>query len=136
MMASETVQALQPPSGNQRSTVAAKRPQQGTTEVVKVSTAQTERQELPPAGQNQPESAAIQARQDLNQALKEIRGYSQSLNRNLEFTVDDTTGRTVIKVIDADSKEMIRQIPPEKMLALARRMRDHLESGLFFEDNA
>ena len=40
--------------------------------------------------------------------------------RDLEFSVDETTGRTILKVIHAESGEVIRQIPPEELLQITR----------------
>lgn len=45
-------------------------------------------------------------------------------NTSLAFSVDDGTGRTVIEVQDTDTKEVIRQIPPEHILQLIGKMRD------------
>ncbi len=41
---------------------------------------------------------------------------------NLEFSIDDTTGQTVVKVVDSSTKEVIRQIPSEEMLAIAQTL--------------
>lgn len=54
-----------------------------------------------------------QAAERLNEALKERQ-------RDLEFSVDETTGRTVLKVIHSESGEVIRQLPPEEILQIAR----------------
>jgi flagellar protein FlaG len=45
---------------------------------------------------------------------------STSLARDLHFTIDQDTGQTVVTVIDAASKKVIRQIPSEEMLQIAR----------------
>ena len=38
--------------------------------------------------------------------------------RSLQFSVDDASGRMVIKVTDTETNEVIRQIPPEQVLAI------------------
>jgi flagellar protein FlaG len=38
----------------------------------------------------------------------------------LSFRVDESSGRTVITVLDATTREIVRQIPSEEVLALAR----------------
>jgi flagellar protein FlaG len=48
----------------------------------------------------------------------------QNLQRELQFSVDDQTGRTVIKVLDSETDTVIRQIPPEEILDLARKLKD------------
>jgi flagellar protein FlaG len=55
-------------------------------------------------------------------AVASINEYVQSINRDLQFTIDEDTERTVIKVIDSQSGELIRQIPDEVFLELARRL--------------
>lgn len=45
---------------------------------------------------------------------------SQSLG--LKFTVDETTGCTIISVYDLESQKVIRQIPPEEVLAFIRQL--------------
>jgi len=37
---------------------------------------------------------------------------------NLQFSIDDKSGEPVVKVMDVEKEEVIRQIPPEEVLAL------------------
>jgi len=67
---------------------------------------------------------------ELNQAVAEINQFVQQIQRDLQFSVDDKTGRTVIKVLDSESKEVIRQIPEEELLDVARSLRETLEGNL------
>ena len=50
--------------------------------------------------------------------------YVQSIERDLKFSVDEETEKTVIKVIDGGSGELIRQIPEETFLELARKLNE------------
>lgn len=52
----------------------------------------------------------------------------------LRFRVDDEADRLVVKVIDRDTEELIRQIPSEDFLELVRRMRDM--QGVLFDTKA
>ena len=54
------------------------------------------------------------------QAVAKLNEILKDRERDLEFSVDDTTGRTILKVIHAESGEVIRQIPPEELLNIAR----------------
>jgi flagellar protein FlaG len=56
----------------------------------------------------------------LEKAVTDIREFVQASQRNLDFSIDDTTGRVVVKVIATDSGEVIRQIPSETVLKLAQ----------------
>ncbi len=70
----------------------------------------------------QAEQGAAANQQRLHDAISELKGFVQNIQRNLEFSVDDASGRTVIKVIDSESKEVIREIPPEEVVHLARNL--------------
>ena len=72
---------------------------------------------------------------DLPSAVESLNDYLQSVERDLMFSVDETSGRTVITVMDRQSQEVIRQIPPEAAVALAEYLRDEggLESMGFLE---
>lgn len=48
----------------------------------------------------------------------------QSVNRNLQFKVDDTTQELVVKVVDSETGDVVRQIPSEEMLAFIKRMQE------------
>lgn len=64
------------------------------------------------------------SRDELNQVVESINDFLQSSKRSLEFSVDDSSGRTIIKVMDAEKEKVIRQIPPESALELIERFRD------------
>ncbi|HEY8158140.1 MAG TPA: flagellar protein FlaG [Methylobacter sp.] len=48
----------------------------------------------------------------------------QEINRNLEFQVDDSTRKVVVKIVDSKSGDVVRQIPTEEMLAFIKRMQE------------
>jgi flagellar protein FlaG len=54
----------------------------------------------------------------------------QSIQRDLSFSVDASTGDVVVKVIDGDSGTVVRQIPSEEILRLTERL-DEMRSLLF-----
>ncbi|MFI9653575.1 flagellar protein FlaG [Guyparkeria sp. GHLCS8-2] len=64
-------------------------------------------------------------RKALEQKVEELSDMVQGRQRDLSFTVDDDTGRTVVKVINSQTEEVVRQIPMEEVLEIARR----IESG-------
>lgn len=61
---------------------------------------------------------------ELRNAVQHLNQLTRSLRRELRFTVDDGTGRTVIKVIDSESEEVVREIPPKEVLALIAHLAD------------
>lgn len=53
--------------------------------------------------------------------------------RKLEFSIDEDSGRNVVKVIDSDSGDVIRQFPSEEVLKLSSLARNG-KGGLFAEE--
>lgn len=68
-----------------------------------------------PAAQEPAASAAEVAR-----AVARLNDYVQTISRVLQFSIDEASGHTVIKVLDALSGQVIRQIPEQEALALAK----------------
>lgn len=62
----------------------------------------------------------------------------QVANRNLEFKVDEATKEVVVKIVDSETGELIRQIPAEEMLDLIKRMQeiDGGNQGVMIQDRA
>ena len=68
---------------------------------------------------------------DIDDAVREINQYVQSEQRELQFTIDEDSGQTVIKVIDAQTKELIRQIPGEEALNVVRKLKEGANLEIF-----
>ncbi|MCQ4269830.1 MULTISPECIES: flagellar protein FlaG [Pseudomonas] len=71
-------------------------------------------------------------RGELDSAVASMQNYAQSIKRNLDFHLDDSSGRVVVQVVASDSGEVIRQIPSEEALELAANL-DGMRSLLFRE---
>ncbi len=54
------------------------------------------------------------------QALKQL--IETKAPNGLAFSVDDSSGRTVVRITDQETGETIRQIPSEEMLEIARSL--------------
>lgn len=82
--------------------------------------------------------AAPQDTDKLQQAVTRMNDFVQTLQRDLQFEIDDDLGRTVISVVDSETKEVIRQIPPETVLERARRLDAEQDAagGLLFREQA
>lgn len=72
-------------------------------------------------GEDQTESPAVVSA-GLEDAVDAINYQFQQMQRALEFTIDESSGRTIITVMDRETHEIIRQIPPEETLAIASRL--------------
>ncbi|MCV6605987.1 MAG: flagellar protein FlaG [Porticoccaceae bacterium] len=64
-------------------------------------------------------------RETVEQAVVQIADYVQTVSRDLQFQVDDASGYTLITVRDSETEEVIRQIPSEEVVALARYIADN-----------
>ena len=63
--------------------------------------------------------------------VKELNEAMKVINTAISFSVDKATGKTVITVTDADTKQVIRQIPSEEMMRVAERISQLL--GVLFD---
>ena len=59
-------------------------------------------------------------REKLEEAVKQVNDFVQPFNNGLQFSLDDDTGKTIVKVIDKATEEVIRQFPSEEMLGIAK----------------
>lgn len=71
-------------------------------------------------------SAAVPA-EALKGAVSQMQDFAQVLQRELQFDLDEDSGRTVVRVIDRTSGDLIRQIPSEEVLALAKHMQEAID---------
>lgn len=70
----------------------------------------------------------------VKESVSKINKTIQALARDLQFTVDEDTQMSVVKVIDTQTKDVIRQIPSEEVLAIAKAL-DKVQ-GLLFKEKA
>jgi flagellar protein FlaG len=68
------------------------------------------------------ESRPQASREDVEAAVATIQDFVQSVRRNLNFSLEEGSGRVVVKVTDAGSGDVIRQIPSEEALQLAENL--------------
>ena len=89
---------------------------------------------LPPAVENETKAKGEvpkgKAPESLETAVASINDYVQSVQRDLHFSVDEDLDKTIIKVVDSHSGELIRQIPEDIFLELARKLKDDGELHL------
>jgi flagellar protein FlaG len=79
-------------------------------------------------------SSGLPSREQLDQAVGAVNKALAPVARNLQFSIDDETGRSVVKVVDGSTNEVIRQFPSEELLAITRSI-DKL-SGLLVKQKA
>ena len=70
-----------------------------------------------------PESVDVSAQQ-IETAVVQLSEFVQTNSRRLNFSVDEGSNKQVVKVTDAESGKIIRQIPSEEILKLSERLQD------------
>ncbi|MCC5796394.1 MAG: flagellar protein FlaG [Methylophaga sp.] len=78
--------------------------------------------------ESKPEAAVSQ--EELTAAVASINDFAQNLQRSLQFSIDEGSGRNVVTVLDKQTEEIIRQFPAEEVLAFARRIVEQQEDTI------
>lgn len=84
--------------------------------------------EMPEARSEEP------TREALEDAIEQLNRAISLLNHRLNFSVDESTGRLMAEIVNAETNEIIRKVPPERVLEFVRRFREFL--GLLFDEQA
>ena len=67
----------------------------------------------------------------LEEVVSALNDLVQNLHKNLQFSNEEETGETIIKVVDSETNEVVRQIPSEEIVRLRRRMKE--AAGVLFQ---
>lgn len=65
----------------------------------------------------------------VTEAIDVANRFMKTISQNLEFSIDDETNKTVVKVVDATTNEVVKQFPSQEMLDIARAL-DRLQGVL------
>ncbi len=68
---------------------------------------------------------------EVKEAVSKLNEFVQKTQRNLDFQIDEESGKTVIKVYDSITAKLVRQIPDEAALELAKKLNSEEPSLLF-----
>lgn len=87
-------------------------------------------------GAERPQAAGAQpaSRAEVAEAVRQANEFIKPVSDSIEFSLDQDSGKLVVKMVDLETRQVIRQFPSEEMLALARAM-DKLQ-GLLVEQKA
>ena len=66
--------------------------------------------------------ATVVKEDELAKSLEQIQVMMDLRNRAVEFTTDEVSGAQVVKVVDANSGDVIRQMPAEELLSFMRNL--------------
>lgn len=92
----------------------------------------------PPAPR--PETVAKQQNADsaapheVESALKTLNEFTAMVAQDVSFTMDEESGKTIVKVVDTATQEVLRQFPSAEALSIARSI-DKMQ-GLLIREKA
>ena len=98
------------------------------------STGATEFAATPPVSEKTPANQPPASEAQLQSAVKAANDFIKPITNAVEFSLDEDSERMVVKVMDIATKEVIRQIPSEEMLAIAQAL-DKIQ-GLLIKQKA
>jgi flagellar protein FlaG len=80
----------------------------------------------------------VEQKRQVTKAIDTVSQFAEVQNLKLQFTSEEHNGVFVVKVVDQDSKKVIRQIPSQEFLKVAEKIQDIVETtdqvkGLLFE---
>jgi flagellar protein FlaG len=82
-------------------------------------------EKIPEKAITEPQSAKREAKErekELKEALSRVREVFHAADPRLEFSIDPDLDRVVVKVMNGDSGEVIRQIPQQEVIELAKSL--------------
>jgi flagellar protein FlaG len=56
----------------------------------------------------------------LKGSVDSINGFLKTFSNNIEFSIDEDSGRTIVKLVDTETNTVLRQYPTKEALALAK----------------
>jgi len=80
------------------------------------------------------QSSAPLDRRTVEEAVQKVQKTVAAFNSALQFQIDEDTEKLVIKIVDTNTKEVIKQIPPQEVLDIAKAL-DKLQ-GLLVREKA
>ncbi|QFI36573.1 flagellar protein FlaG [Moritella marina ATCC 15381] len=81
----------------------------------------------------------IDLEQKLLEAKDTLQAHFDANNKKLNFSVHDDTGRMLVKIVDPDSGEILKELPSEEVLKMAaniEKFQDNVSArpGLLFDE--
>lgn len=119
-------EATKPAAGNDAS---ARTPAAAASAAAQAAAVQTS-----PAAQAQDGARDAPDRRELQDSVNRVNEAVKVFNSSVRFSIDEETQQRVVRVVDLETDEVIRQIPSEEVLAIAKVF-DKLQ-GLLIKDKA
>jgi len=76
----------------------------------------------------EPPTSGSAADTEIVSVVSSLNESVQNIQRGIEFSVDEESGHSVIKVVDRETGDVIRQLPTEEALAVSRHIQEFVEA--------
>ena len=70
--------------------------------------------------------------QDLQVAVDRLNQSLKEMNRDVNFSVDSSTGKDVVRVFNSNTGELVRQLPNDEMLNFVKNLENMM--GMIFDN--
>ena len=70
--------------------------------------------------------------EETNEIVESLEGYMNILQTGISFSVNEETDKVVVTVTNRETDEVIRQIPPEELVTLQKKMKEL--TGIIFSE--
>lgn len=90
-----------------------------------VQTSAAQRREVDARNRAAEAAAMREARHDAEQMKSAVDSANESLtarNAQVQFAMDSDSGRVLVKLVDVETRKVLRQIPNEEMLRIAKNI--------------
>jgi len=74
--------------------------------------------------------------QSLRSAVDSVNQALQQSSQSLEISIDSATKQNIVKLVDSNTGELLRQIPSKEMLAIAQSIDKFLQHGQLLSEKA
>jgi flagellar protein FlaG len=82
-----------------------------------------------------PQEAAAPTRAEVKAAVEAANASLEAMNRGIEFSIDPDTKSVVVRLIDRQDNQVLRQVPSKEMLEIAKAI-DQLQEGVLLRNRA
>ncbi len=107
-----------------------------------VNNAQSVETEVGKGLPQEPKKPEVSPSQQIEETVSDLNKFVQSIQRGIQFSVHEETGRSIITVTDRETGEEIRKFPSEEALAIAdyiaetRAQVSDVSKGIVFNQSA
>lgn len=72
-------------------------------------------------------------KENIKDIVDTLNSAAKSVNQRVSFSFSEKTNRVILKFINSDTEEVLREIPPKEMIRLLERMHELI--GMFVDES-